>query len=395
MHLTTFSIFGIARRMGCLSCVPILFTSTVLSNFTYAMSYFSDDFESGGLTQGASPIWAWKPQISADNITRGMMYGDSDVYQVSNDLAHSGQYSLRLDFSGRNGWCNTCGSTAVTLSDVEINTGCINLAGYPWGDAVFNKSNGFSKWSISSANASTVCFDTSSPLGSSMFGKERNSFAVGDELAIPLRCGVNGNVGGQVDRKSDCNKSINYLNNVAGTDLAYGEILSRRFYMYIPEDTKLPEITLKLGYSHWRAGGVTKSVKLKLSVQRGLSLELNMPNGETHLPGYSIDKNEWYYFEELFVRESAEGANDAAYYLYVAPSGQEQLQSQPIVYRTDFNLGQLKDISMHGNWQHNDAVSGYIYFDDILFSSGFAGQVETGSSPPSPNPPSFFRVKMR
>jgi hypothetical protein len=81
--------------------------------------------------------------------------------------------------------------------------------------------------------------------------------------------------------------------------------------------------------------------------------------------------NKWYYYEELFVRESSEGAGDAEYHLYFGAL--DDNIGEPVISRTDFNIGELKDISMHGNWQHYNDVSGYIYFDDILMSDGYVG----------------------
>ena len=302
------------------------------------------------------------------------MYGAADVYYVTDDVVNTGSYSLRMDLAGRNQWCNACGSKTVNITQSDISSSCISVTGSPWQGTLYNKTNGFSRWDIVSSDDSKVCFDGSSSIGDSMFGSAENAISAGDEIKIPYMCGVNGIVGGgsQPSRRSDCDKVINYFENVAPTDLGYGETLSRRFHMYIPSAAVLPGITLKLGYTHWRREGESvRSVKLKLSVQRDLRLELNMPNSETFLPDYYMEKDKWYYYEELFVRESSEGAGDAEYHLYFGTL--DDNIGEPIVSRTGFNIGALVDISMHGNWQHNNDVSGYIYFDDILISDGYAG----------------------
>jgi len=338
---------------------------------------FEQDFESGSINSSPSPVWSWKAPISPGNIDTGMMYGESDVYFVTNTKSNSGDQALRLDFSGRNQWCNACGAKSIVLTKSALDSGCISTTGSPWGGALFDKTNGFSRWQITSSNSSEVCFRSSEPVGHSMFGSDSTKVSVGDTLLLPYQCGVNGNVGGDTSRKSDCNKAINYLNHVSSSDVGFGETLSRRFHIYIPSDSALPNTTFKLGYTHWKTeGGSTRSVKLKLSVQRGLQLELNAPNSETIVPKYYVQEDHWYYFEELFVRETSAGAGNAEYHLYVGKSGDDT--GTPVISRVGFNLGALVDISMHGNWQHHRDVSGYVYFDDILISNDYAGPVWSG-----------------
>jgi hypothetical protein len=340
---------------------------------------FEQTFESGAIDASPSPVWAWNAPISEGNISTGMMFGDTDVYSVTSAMAHSGEHSMRLNFAGRNQWCDICGSKGVTVTQSDINSGCVVVTGSPWGDSIYNKTNGFSKWKIISSDAGQVCFNSSVPEGHSMFGASSSGISAGDEIAIPFKCGVNGVVGNNIDRHSDCNKAINYLNHVSSSDHAYGAILSRRFHMYIPSATTLPEVTLKLGYTHWRtSSGPTRSVKLKLSVQRGLQLELNMPNSQNAVPQIYMEKDAWYYFEELFVRETSEGAGDAEYHLYFGKPGDDV--STPVVFRDSFNIGELIDVSMHGNWQHSQDISGSIYFDDILISNEHVGPAPAGDN---------------
>jgi hypothetical protein len=360
------------------------------SNVGMARVLFEQNFESGAIDTSPSPVWAWKAPISTGNVSTGMMFGDADVYSVTSAMSHSGERSMRLNFAGRNQWCDVCGSAEVIVTQNDVNAGCVAITGSPWGDSIYNKTNGFSKWEVTSSDSSQVCFNSSVPEEHSMFGQGSSGISAGDAIAVPFKCGVNGNVGNDIARHSDCNKAINYLDNVSSSDHGYGQVLSRRFHLYIPSITKLPEVTLKLGYTHWKTGsGPTRSVKLKLSVQRGLQLELNMPNSQNAVPKIYMEKDTWYYYEELFVRESSEGAGDAEYHLYFGKPGDDV--ATPVVFQNGFNIGKLIDVSMHGNWQHFQNLSGSIYFDDILISNEYVGPAPAGDNVYSKaNPPGSF-----
>ncbi|MEO1580986.1 MAG: hypothetical protein AAFR91_04015, partial [Pseudomonadota bacterium] len=197
----------------------------------------------------------------------------------------------------------------------------------------------------------------------------------GDTMRIPFQCGVNGQVTNDPGRRSDCNKAINYLVNVRPTDLDFGETLSRRFYLYIPSVTTLPNITFKLGYSRWqRQGESSRNATLKLSVQRDLRVTLTAPNSESINVDAFAPKDRWIYFEETFRRESGPGVRDGSYRLYMGPADESLATlTTPILVRSGFELGQLTAISTHGNWQHTNAVSGSVYFDEIVIAKGFVG----------------------
>jgi hypothetical protein len=267
----------------------VVFASAVSTSV--AEVFFEQDFESGSIDSSPSPKWAWTEAAEPGNVESSMMYGETDVYYVTNDVVNTGSYSLRMNFAGRNQWCDACGSKTVTITQDEVNASCISVSGSPWQGTVYNKTNGFSRWDIESSSDDEVCFDNSGAIGDSVFGSASNEISAGDEIKIPYMCGVNGVVGNDISRHSDCDKAINYLENVVEADLGYGETLSRRFHMYIPSETVLPATTLKLGYSHWQVeGGPVRSVKLKLSVQRNLRLELNMPNSEGANPDYYMEQ---------------------------------------------------------------------------------------------------------
>lgn len=356
----------------------------------HAEVFFQDDFESKGLSSGPSPSWYWNDPISPEDVTTGAMYAPEDIYYVTDGFANNGNHALALNFAGRNDWCNTCGAETVAAPDSILSSGCFDVAGGVWENYVYNQSNGFSRWQVKEVNDSLVCIDVENAIGESMFGASETSIAPGDEFKIPRQCGVNGNVGGDINRRSDCNKAINYLNGVDETDVDYGEVISRRFHVYIPSSTKLPDITFKLGYSTWVQPEGTFNATLKLSVQRDLMLELSMPNRETAAPQIYAETDKWMYFEEVFQRESSEKAGDAEYHLYMASDAAGA--QAPVVSRTGFNIGKLKAMSMHGNWQHFNDASGFVYFDDILISDAYVGPVFNDSVQALPAPPDNLRL---
>jgi len=350
------------------------------SGLTHSEIFFKEDFEKGSIDTSPNPVWSWKRPVSAGNVLQGMYYGPNpdDLYTVSNDLSFTGEYSWRLNFNGRNNWCNQCGSKDITLLQSDINAGCFSASGAPFGDYIYNKTNGFSQWKITDPTSNTVCFNTSTASGDSMF--TTNQLNAGDEIKLPLKCGTNGSIGGNIRKRSDCDKAINYLNGASASNLGYGDSISRRFYLYIPSATVLPSITLKLGYSHFRKNGGTSAYTLKLSVQRDRSIELTAPGGKENNP-YSIQKNQWYYFEEVMRRETSNGASDGQYDLFVSPAG--HFDSNPLVSQKNVQIGELVDMSFNGNFQHTNDASGYLYFDDVLISDGFVGPLNVKI----PNPP--------
>ncbi|MEL6870157.1 MAG: hypothetical protein AAFO81_10195 [Pseudomonadota bacterium] len=194
---------------------------------------------------------------------------------------------------------------------------------------------------------------------------------------MPRRCGVNGNVGGSPGRRSDCNRAINYLVNVDAGDIGPGESLSRRFYAFIPSQTDLPEITFKLGYIFWRrSNGSIAEGEFNLSVQRNLQLVIKPSNGEIITSSVSAGRNEWYYFEETWTRESAPGRQDGSYRAYVGRADAPVSElSTPIVVRNNIEVGEINRISVNGNWQHNTDVSGFVYFDDVVIATEYVGPV--------------------
>ncbi len=358
----------------------IVFAGVVSSSM--AEVFFEQDFESGEINTDPSPVWSWPEPISESNpdaISTSMMFGPDDMYSISNDRSYTGAYSWRLNFAGRNNWCNQCGSEEIEITQAEIANSCVSIAGGTWASSIFNQSNAFSRWDVTSSSSSEVCFDKLSFLAESLFSE--SEINVGDSIKIPYQCDVNGIVGNNINRRSDCNKAINYLKGVSASDFDYGETLSRRFYIYIPSETTLPGTTLKLGYAHFKKeGSSTYSTTLKLSVQRNLQLELSLPGGKS-TPKYYLEKDQWFYFEEVWTRESSDSAADGNYKLYVSPA--DSFDASPVEEQTNITIGSIVDISFNGNFQHNNDVSGYIYFDSIVYADSYTGPEDD----PRPAPP--------
>ncbi len=374
------------------------------ANVSQAKVFFEDNFENGSVNASPSPKWSWKAPISAGNISSGMMYSDnnSDIYSVSSKVANAGKHSLRLDFNGRNNWCNMCGSKTVKLTQSDVNSGCVSVTGAPWHNVLYNKTNGFSTWQITNSSSNKVCFKDGKAVNNSL--TTNNRLAAGDEIKIPYQCGINGIVGRNKDRRSDCDKAINYLNGQTASDLGYGQTLSRRFYMYIPKETVLPGVTLKLGYSHFRRGGSLVNYTLKLSTQRNSTISLTAPGGKynTNSSGYAVQKGVWHYFEEVFKRESSASANDGSYKLYTGAVTKGDKLKTPHVSQNNLKLGSFVDMSFMGNFQHFNDAKGYIYFDDILISDSYvgpngskAGNGSPAATPEEPSPPAPPKLSQR
>jgi hypothetical protein len=361
----------------------------VLAQNVNAEIFFADDFEGGEVSAGPKPIWGWSPGMAesrVSTINTDGMYGENDIYTVSADRPYTGTYSWKLDFEGRNNWCNQCGSKEVVLTDSDINSSCVTLAGGPFASYMFNKDNGFSAWDVLSNENGMVCWDGASVRAESLFSQSQ--FSTNDRVAFPYQCDVNGVVGGRIGRRSDCNKAINYLEGVSSQHFSFGQSIARRFYLYIPSETVLPNITLKLGYAHFRKDGRRVANTLKLSVQRGLTLEMSAPGGN-FTDGFRLERNRWYYFEELFTRESAVNAGDGEYVLWVSASDEQN--PQPIRRQSNINIGELLDMSFNGNFQHTNDAKGVIFFDDVVIADQRVGPIFSTLSP-APAAPSGFKV---
>lgn len=375
---------------------PFLFTAGLVFP-SAAEVFFSDGFESGDKASGASPVWSWNnsfdPTKPADS---HMMYGSGDVYEVSSDIAHTGRYSLRLNFDGRNGFCNVCGTKRYTvksapgeskfLMDADGNKITPHSPVLSGGRVIYNRDDSFAKWTWGDLSRALMG-EVSQPIRNDMAGLGMvNS---NDTLLIPNQCGVDGTVGGNVNRRSDCDRAINYFKGVQESHFPYGGTISRRFYFYIPEETIMPDITFKLGYVFFNKPndkGEKSRVGFEtvISVQRGSQPEIN---ARTTFDKYvfvpmNIGRNRWYYLEEVWQRESHQFANNAEYRLYLG-SDSEDL-SNPVVHLEGGRLGELLSMSIVGNWQHLNDAKGVVYIDEVRVANKVSGPVRE-APPGSPN----------
>jgi hypothetical protein len=263
--------FSTLRRSISLPVIVIISFFFFQTN-CFAEIYFEEDFETGTVSTSPNPVWHWKDPITPGNPSAPMYYGgENDIYTVSSRKVHNGKYALAMDYNGRNGFCNACGTIEVVVDETSVLSQCINITGSPWGSSIYNKTNGFSQWAVTSSSENEVCFDASTAIGPSMTSP--NSISVGDVLKLPYQCDVNGTIAKRINRRSDCNKAINYLDGIEAEHLGYGKSISRRFYVYIPSNAILPSITLKLGYAQtttwtktngttWKKFGLVKHLKL-------------------------------------------------------------------------------------------------------------------------------------
>lgn len=346
---------------------------------------FEESFEDG-ISGDAHPVWSWDIR---DDVRKGMMVGENDIYEVvEGEKFLSHRKSLRLNFSGRNKFCNQCGGYSTEVTSLIDGRACAPVERNDYEPYVYNRTNYFSRWEVTGGNDQEVCFDVESKIDDSIYGQS-SSLSEGDNIYVPYVCGESGDVGSNNNRKSDCNKAINYLDGSYDYDVGFGEQISRRFYLYISEDAEIPNNVLKLGYSHWKPydKNVPYSSAITISVQRGMTMGLKMPNkrpvafGANSSDAPRAVKGEWMYIEEVFTRETSESSNDAKYELYMGLADAGESLLTPVVVETDMSFGEFHDMSIAGNWQHYNDVSGYAYFDEILISDEYSGPVNRPDSP--------------
>ncbi len=243
-----------------------------------AREFFNLDFEDGqkppiNTPPNANSEWSLTPIFDT-------VYGPGNHFVVTNTTSHSGNFSLKFTYEGRNGFCNTCGTreythkagldgvdffvvdSGIDLTDTEDpNTTKPDRgpAAGP-GKLVFNKSNGYSKWRVTAVE-STVPEDPSTFNNDKLLLKllkpgingEPPQFNGNDAVAIARKCGVDGNFGGKIDRRSDCDPVIVWFGNVAdGSDPAVpaaqspGTSIFRR--VYLKQEITSGKIHQKLHY---------------------------------------------------------------------------------------------------------------------------------------------------
>ena len=319
--------------------------------------------------------WKLKKEFDLPYNQYGTMFGPDDIFYIADDEESgvnsvSGNKMWRYNFNGRNNFCNTCGSETRTLSAKEAETGCLSVTNGAYADTIYNKGNGWSTWEVVSQDENSLCFNVKNSIANSLLGN--SEVLEGHEIKLPYRCGENGTVGGNIRRRSDCDLAINYFQGVGSEYFNPGDTLTRRYYIYIPDETELPGITFKLSYSNFRhpESNQRKTKVVVLSIQRDVQLESKFK--EYQFTGLKLQRNIWYYIEEVMVREGTVSDSSGVFMLYAGVAGEEG-DKEPLVHETGYFYGNLVEYSFGGNWQHYNDASGFVYIDDFTIARGRVG----------------------
>ena len=367
----------------------VLATSFVLNSIVpvaVATTLYEQDFEEGILSQGISnPVWSLK------DTSLGPLVGPGRMFEVISGHAHTGQYSLRFNYDGLNGICNLCGATSRTHkigydnAPYFIDEGGNNLTEAPFFAAinrfVYNKDNGYSKWRITSVDSKDAVNDMLSleKVKNSIDG-QTNQFSNGDNVLIARACGVDGTVGKDINRRSDCNRVISYFSGVSQNP---GQSIYRRLYFEIDNGAVLPE-TQKLRYWVPTEGSLYVTiVEDRKNPFPRLSIGGVIPGMPRIVKpeGGHIEPGTWYYLEEQFKAETSSGANDGEYRLWFSKSGSET--NLPFIEWVGIGLKPVKNASLWGNHQHFKDANGYWYIDDFKIANIRIGP-ESATRPNSP-----------
>lgn len=364
-------------------CFSIALSSPLCFGQDAPRYFFADNFDQGiGTSSVGDTPWRWQAPYSQAN-EFGMMVGEGDIYEVSNAVIFRGEGSLRLNFDGRNGWCNQCGSDTYTVANDSGDVKFLKpddpkaLANQPNSDRpIFNKSDQWSRWTPQSALNDRLYFLGDSPTRNAMGGD--GVFSAGDEVKVARECGLDGTVGGDPARRSDCNLAINYLEGLSASDFGYGDSLARRFYIYLDENVVMPNVAIKLGYTFFRNSEKGRySTYAMIFTSRNNAIEVNTSSltGNYTFSSMAFEKGTWYYFEEVFNRETSPGAADGTYQLYVYEHDQVSVGT-PTVSLGGINFGELLEMSVIGNWQHFNDATGSMYIDEVAIADHYIGPVD-------------------
>ena len=352
--------------------------------------YYENDFESGTfLMDSPNPVWSTKNPADA--------FGEGNLFDLTSSSSHSGQYSLRFNYTGRNGFCNICGSTATYQKTgidsvgyfIDQNGNDLTSDPYPAapGRLVYNRTNRFSKWKIDSiVNQYSVNDKLILTLLNDGIADVPGQFNSGDLTLVTRECGVDGTIGGNIDRRSDCDQAIYWF---LGVTQGYGESIFRR--VYLKPDIRVPPYHQKLNY--WRPVGGGEIVLFAAANPTNPTIVYPKLSGlhfygaplANYIPNTTFKSGVWYYIEQEFKAQSGPGMYDGEYRLWFYESGKES--SIPVIEVTDIALPPVDDTSFWGNHQHETDSSGYWYIDDMKISNtkiGPTGATRTNIAPPMP-----------
>ena len=365
--------------------IPSLFLLALCTNIQ-AVTLFSDDFESP-LVDTPNPVLSWKTPFDAVTNQNGMMFGPGDIYTRSLAIKHSGKYSLRLNFAGRNNLCNRClkgtniffmkaGENDRNFFQDNAGTDFSSSGDFPElpdpNARVYNKTDNWARWQVQSVTNDRLDFAGGAPVQNDMGGD--GDFDDGDEVFLVSTCPDG-------ERRTDCNLGINYLEDiVSATHFPLGGTLARRMYVYLPSNTVLPASTLKLGYIFFRRSGNRYETHIAVNPSNSNRFTDNhlALHGSFHFP-LNLEKDKWYYIEEVWKRESSVGAFDGEYQLYV--HSVDNPTNFPLVNENGLEFGELLDISIVGNWQKNSDAVGSVYIDDVAIATNRIGPTGNDVTP--------------
>ena len=366
----------------------------------HAQTFFEMNFESEGnngtiATGVGLPVWTL-PSALLD------ILGSGALFELTSADAHSGSYSLKFDYDGLNGFCNACGLLNYT-ADSSLNNAdyFIDSAGNDLADTtdsgpsaqpgriVFDLSGGFSRWQIDAVTNENAVNDrlNLSLLDAGIHGE--TGINASEEIGIAKQCDVDGTIGGEIDRRSDCNKAIIWFGNIDSSQ-NYGESVFRR--VYVKAEILTPTIHQKINY--WRTPSITGYFPDGTDMPNGevvLFADANATSSKPLRPvltglnpfggaGYfepgvegmstdvmSFERGVWYYVEQEFKAESAPGAADGAYRLWLAKSGEET--DTPVLEVTGLTMPPVDATSFWGNVQHWTHSYGVWYIDDMKIAN--------------------------
>lgn len=380
------------------------------TNHAYSAPLFSLDFESGlpDPINTPIPVWALPPQMAKTS-------GTGNLFEVVNNIAHSGNSSLRFNPNGRNGLCNTCGGKWIThdsgsdgadffVSSTQEDLSISDTKGpaAQSGKLLYNATNGFSKWEIISVENENATNDK-------LIVKKLHSginddpaiFSAEDSVFIARQCGVDGNFTSNINQRNDCNSAIHPLVNVAGSQ-SPGQSIFRRFYLRMdmvkPGSQKLRYWTSNITnppathvYLDAKGGRDTPPIYplvFTVNVETIDNGHLNLDNGKAlYVPGsnpgdlpegLSFERGKWYYIEEEFLAATLDPSdpegktynNDGEYRLWFSESGKEGTDgATPILEILEMKLPVVERATFWGNFQHQSHTIGQIYIDDFEITS--------------------------
>ena len=367
--------------------ILLIVLAMLMANNVYAETvFFSEDFESE-LSEFVQPqpVWSWQAKWTP--VKSGMPYGGGDYYDRTTTIAHRGQYSMKLNYNGRNDFGNTCisagsvtkihgggvGNTFVADDGSDLAT-VLNGAGAESGSYVWNKTAYFERWTVATVSGDTLTFQGGVPSGPGINGKGTGQFSPGDIVKIGRICDPG-------ERRSDMNLTENKLTAHTSNDFPAGGSIFTRLYFYIPGKTKMPGITQKL----IRVSPRGEQARCSYDVSRGVL-------GCCGSTGGAVPKDKWLYVEMQLKSASAKGADDGICRAWFAEDG--VIDVKPFANETNhtyFSIqGPADFVTIGANNQNMQDAIGEIYYDDIVISSERVGPM---ALPGAPRPPSSVTGK--